>query len=186
MTCQNLSEFERVNVEVAAHKAHELAEAYIEQKELVEAGNALFATKPPIQSDKVNDKVDIKDPEVNIATKAPEAPEATAVIHIDLTTYNTTNSPTHTDEFKTDSIDLLSLKALIATKAPEAPEALEADNATAVDLTTNITTELSIQSDEVLLNQATAPHHQGTHVRQPTKRAAEAEASRQRKQSRRA
>ena len=68
--------------------------------------------------------------------------------------------------------------------ATMAPEALEAGNATAV--TINITTELSIQSDEVLLNQATAPHHQGTHVRQPTKRAAEAEASRQRKQSRRA
>ena len=130
----------------------------------------MFATEPPIQSDEVNDKVDIKDPEV---------PEAIAVIHIDLTTYNTTNSPIHTDEFKTDSIDLPSLKALIATKAPEAPkvniatvapEALEAGNvteagaATTVDLTTNITPKLSIQSDEVLPNQATAPCHQGTHT----------------------
>ena len=63
-------------------------------------------------------------------------------------------------------------------------EALEAGNVT--NLTTNIITELSIQSDEVLLNQATAPHHQGTHVKQPTKHVAEAEASKQCKQSRRA
>ena len=70
-----------------------------------------------------------------------------------------------------------------------APEALEAGNATkasaATDLTTNITAELSIQSDEVLPNQATAPCHQGTHVRQSTKHAAEAEALRQHKWSRR-
>ena len=147
-------------MEVAACEAHKLAEAYIEQEELVEAGNTLFATEPPIQSDEVNDEVDIEDPEVDIVTKAPEAPEVNI--------------------------------ATMAPEAPEvniatvAPEALEAGNATAVDLTTNITTELSIQSNEVLLNQATAPHRQGTRVRQPTKRAAEAEALRQRKRSRRA
>ena len=80
-------------MEVTAYEAHELAEAYIKQEELVEADNALFATKLPIQSDEVNDKVDIKDPEMDIVTKAPEAPEAITVIHIDLTIYNTTNSP---------------------------------------------------------------------------------------------
>ena len=45
-----------------------------------------------------------------------------------------------------------------------APEALEVGNVTkagaATDLTTNIITELSIQSNEVLPNQATAPCHQ--------------------------
>ena len=174
---------------MAVCETHKLAEAYIEQEKLIEMSNVLFATELLIQSDKINDEVNIENSEMNIAIKAPEAPKAITVIHINLTTYNTMNLPTHTDEFKADSIDLSLLKALIATKAPEAPkapEALEADNATAVNLTTNITTELFIQSDEVLLNQTTAPHCQGTHVRQSTKCAAEAESLRQHKQSRRA
>ena len=54
--------------------------------------------------------------------------------------------------------------------------ATEETTAITVDLTTNNATNLSIQNDDGLPNQATAPHRQGTQVRQPTKRAAEAEA----------
>ena len=134
---------------MAACETYELAETYIEQKKLVEAGNILFATKLLIQSDEINNEVDIKDPEVDIVIKDPEVLKATATIHINLTTYNTINLLTHTDEFKTDSIDLLLLETLIVTMASEA---LEVGNVTMVDLTTNITTELFIQSEEILPN----------------------------------
>ena len=49
------------------------------------------------------------------------------------------------------------------------------------DLTTNNITNFSIQSNKGLLNQATAPCHQSTCVRQPTRRAVEAAAPRQQK-----
>ena len=166
-------------MKVAAYETHKLAEAYIKQEKLIKADNVLFVIKLSIQSDKVNDKVDIEDFEVNIAIKASEVPKAIIMIYINLITYNTTNLLTHIDKFKTDFINLSLFEIFIVTKAPEAPEALETGNATTVDLTINITTELFIQSDEVLLNQATAPHHQGTCVRQPIKHTAEVEALRQ-------
>ena len=170
-------------MKVVVCKVYKLAEAYIEQEKLIETDNTLFATESSIQSDEINDEVDIKDPEVDIVTKNSEVSEATAVIYIDLTTYNIMNLPTHTDKFKTDSIDLPLLKALIVTIASEA---LKAGNVTMIDLITNITTELSIQSKEILLNQATALCCQSTCVRQPTKCMTEAEASRQHKQFKRA
>ena len=43
------------------------------------------------------------------------------------------------------------------------------------NLTTSNTAESSIQSDEELLNQVTAPHHQGTQARQPIKCAVKAD-----------
>ena len=49
------------------------------------------------------------------------------------------------------------------------------------DLITNNTTNFSIQSNEGLPNQATAPCCQGTHVRQLTRHAVEAAAPRQQK-----
>ena len=69
----------------------------------------------------------------------------------------------------------------VASEALEVGNATKAGAATTVDLTTNIITELFIQSDEILLNQATAPHCQGTYVRQSIKCVTEAEASKQHK-----
>ena len=54
------------------------------------------------------------------------------------------------------------------------------------DLTAKNTTKLPIQNNKALPNQATACHHQGTQMRQPTKHAVETEAVRQHKQARQA
>ena len=43
------------------------------------------------------------------------------------------------------------------------------------DLTTSNTAKPPIQSDKELLNQVTAPHHQGKQARQPIKHAVEAD-----------
>ena len=161
---------------MAAHETHKLAEAYIKQKKLIEAGNTLFITESFIQSDEINDEVDIEDSEVNIVTEDSEVPEATAVIHIDLIIYNIMNLPTHTDEFETDSINLFLLETFIAIVTSEA---LKMCNVTMIDLTINITTELSIQSEEILPNQATALCCQSTCVRQSIKHAAKTEALKQ-------
>ena len=52
------------------------------------------------------------------------------------------------------------------------------------NLTINNITNFSIQSNKGLPNQATAPCHQNTHVRQPTRYAVKAAAPRQQKQVR--
>ena len=137
---------------MAAYKAYKLAEAYIKQKKLIKTGNTLFAIKLPIQSDEINDKIDIKNSEVDIVTKASEVSEITVMIHINLTIYNITNLPTYINEFETDFIDLFLFKIFIVTKAPEASEAFKADNAIMINLIINIITELFIQSNKVLLN----------------------------------
>ena len=67
-------------MKVVACEAYELTEAYIKQEELVKTDNTLFAIESSIQSDKVNDEIDIvtkvsKALKVNIATKALKAPE---------------------------------------------------------------------------------------------------------------
>ena len=113
---------------------------------------------------------------MDIAIKNLEMPEAIVAIYIDLIIFNITNLLTHIDEFETDSIDLPLFEAFIVTVAPEA---LEVGNVITVNLTTNITTELFIQSEEVLPNQATAFCCQSTCVRQSIKYAAEAEALKQ-------
>ena len=58
----------------------------------------------------------------------------------------------------------------------------QAVNIVIKDLITNNITNFSIQSDKSLLNQATASCHQSTYMRQPTRHAIKAAASRQQKQ----
>ena len=121
----------------------------------------MFASKPLIQSNEVNDEVDIKNFKINTVIKVFKVFEATAVIYINLIIYNIIILPIYINKFKTDSINLLLFKTFIATKASKAPkvniatvapEALKADNVTVVNLIINITTKLFIQSNKVLLN----------------------------------
>ena len=83
---------------MTACKVYKLAEVYIKQK-LVKTNNILFVTELSIQSDEVNDEIDIKDSEVNIVIKAFKASEVNIV-----------------------TVALKALKVNIVTVASEAPK----------------------------------------------------------------
>ena len=117
-------------MKIAACKVHKLAEVYIKQKELIEINNTLFITKSLVQSNKIDNKIDIKDSKMNIVIKIFKTFKTIAVIYINLIIYNIMNLFTYIDKFKINFINLSLFKTLIVIKAPEAFKVFEADNVT--------------------------------------------------------